>query len=196
MTSRPLVSGGSHHSHFYSSELYELSYPKGCGKLAMMSRPDSDRLAPEDNKQLDSALSDLQQRGYATLVSLVEPHEFNASELDDFAAAVHSNNLIWLHLPIRNSHVPDAQFEAKWQQIGPLLHRQLCVGSSIAFHCDNDFGRSGMSVARLLIEAGTCPGEALTSVLSHSPKATPSQNQATYLLKQSWNPLAQLTPES
>lgn len=177
----------------YPMRFHELAYPKGSGKVAMMSCPGRRSSESEDdNVSLGQDLATLERNGYATVISLVEAHEFTMLGVPKLSDAVNASNLIWIHLPIRDTHAPDELFEAKWRQIGPLLHRQLIAGSSIAFHCHNGLGRSSMATARLLIEAGAQPTHAIAKVLTCQPNAIESQHQESYLLKQHWNPIADL----
>ncbi|BFM05962.1 hypothetical protein R50071_11660 [Halioxenophilus aromaticivorans] len=164
-----------------------LQYPKGPGEIGFMACP-----GLTGNEPLNQELEALQCWGCATIVSLVEPHEFTMLGVPDFAQSVQSKNMIWLHLPIRDGHAPDMAFESKWRQVAPLLHRQLACGSSVVFHCHNGQGRSALACSRMLIEAGLTSGQAIHTVESTLATAFDSRHQERYLTNHAWGADAEL----
>ena len=166
------------------TKLNVINYPKGTGKIGFMSCPG---LATGQNSDLEQDLRALQRWGCATVASLVEGHEFTMLGVPNFTQAVQARNMIWLHLPVRDAQAPSDEFEDKWRQIGPLLHRQLINGSSVVFHCHNGQSRSAMACARLLIEAGLSGAQAVQTVGSKLSDGFDANLEA-YLLNQAWTP--------
>lgn len=173
---------------------HALEYPNGPGKIGVMACPGrgNPSISTSQPSSLQRDILSLELAGYATVVSLVEAHEFTMLGVPDFVQTIQNSNLIWLHLPVRDTHTPDEQFEQKWRQVGPLLHRQLIAGSSVAFHCHNGLGRSCMVAARLLIEAGVQPPAAVADILQCEPNGIENPCQESYLMAQTWNPIAKL----
>ncbi len=168
------------------SRAHIIHYPKGAGKVGFMACPGSHASQRSDAAQ---ELRALQKWGCATVISVVESHEFTMLGAPDLCQEVQQQNMIWLHLPIRDHQAPDSEFEAKWRQVGPLLHRQLISGSNLIFHCHNGQSRSALACGRLLIEAGLSSAQVLRIL---EPKLTAGfdSHQESYLRSQAWNPQA------
>jgi len=164
-----------------------LDYPKGQGKIGLTICPGkSSNTVGGRARELTQDLQALAAWGAVTIISLVETHEFTMLGVPDFKDQVKASNMIWLHFPIQDLQTPNEEFEAKWRQVGPLLHRQLMIGSSIILHCRNGYSRTGLVAARLLIEAGMTPTQAIHAVQDSQPKAIETYPQEHYLLSRSW----------
>jgi protein-tyrosine phosphatase len=72
--------------------------------------------------------------------------------------------LQWVHLPIPDVCPPDHRFEAEWAVAGPELRRIIRRGGSVLVHCRGGLGRAGTVAARLLVELGMEPAEAIAAV--------------------------------
>jgi ADP-ribosyl-[dinitrogen reductase] hydrolase len=70
----------------------------------------------------------------------------------------------WHHLPIEDVSVPDGDFEADWPEASDRLRSLLNSGANILIHCKGGLGRAGMVAARLLVEMGVQPAEAIRRV--------------------------------
>lgn len=122
--------------------------------------------------------------GAAILVTLMETDELVAAAvstqiLKDAAAA---HGLDWLHLPIKDFQAPDAAFESAWINQYPALRTALAGGKTIVAHCRGGRGRSGTFAARVLVNAGLPPLEAIAAVRTANPYAIETQVQEAYVL--------------
>ena len=122
--------------------------------------------------------------GATTLVSLMEEHElaeFGVSELGKVAEAA---GLEWHLLSIRDVDVPDERFERLWVYSGHVLRRKLKAGERIVLHCRGGLGRTGTIAARLAIESGSPPEDALRRVREARPNTVETPKQEAYVLRQ------------
>ncbi|MCS6778206.1 MAG: hypothetical protein NZ555_00695 [Geminicoccaceae bacterium] len=127
----------------------------------------------------------LAEAGVAILLSLV-PNEEAASVGLDLAAlgrACAARGVGWDQAPILDFAVPDAAFERRWHTLGPALRDELAKGRGVALHCRGGLGRSGTIAARLLIELGLDPAEAIARVRNSRPGAIETRAQEAYLRK-------------
>ena len=121
--------------------------------------------------------------GASTLVSLMEEHEFLEFGVQNLGGVAEDAGLEWHCLPIRDVNVPDERFERLWTYSGHMLRRKLALGERIVLHCRGGLGRTGTVAARLLIECGVAPEEALLRVRKARPRTVES-GQESYVLRQ------------
>jgi protein-tyrosine phosphatase len=107
--------------------------------------------------------------GATTLVTLLEESELLALGVNDLPRKAIALNLLWIHLPIRNLSIPDEKFDIQWAWAGPRLAQWLREGQRIVIHCKEGIGRAGLIAARLMIELGTLPGNAIKTVQKARP---------------------------
>lgn len=115
--------------------------------------------------------------GASAVVTLVEPAELLMLKVPHLGEAVNARGMVWHHLPIADYSVPDERFELLWQTQGRELRARLCHGDNILLHCKGGLGRAGMIAARLLVELGIAPEDAIHTVrrVRQGAIETPSQ---------------------
>ena len=86
-----------------------------------------------------------------------------------------------LKLPIRDVDVPDAGWEKDWQVKGPIIRAALRNGDRICVHCMGGLGRTGLFAARLLVEFGMSPDEAILAVRKARPGTIETTAQENYV---------------
>jgi ADP-ribosyl-[dinitrogen reductase] hydrolase len=126
--------------------------------------------------------------GAKRLVTLMEAHELHyigiePARLEREAAA---RGLAWMHLPIRNLSTPSAVWEKNWIAAGETLRQELASGGRFAMHCYAGLGRTGTVAARLLVEHGIAPHEAISMVRTIRPGSIETAGQEDYVLQQAW----------
>lgn len=128
-----------------------------------------------------SDLDALRAWGAAALVTLMEPQELHRFGFAALGARAEAMGLEWHHLAIRDMGAPDDLFEQRWTHTGPRLRRLLRDGKHIVLHCMAGLGRSGMIAARLLVELGGSPDNAIRSVRAARPGAIQSPAQEDHI---------------
>lgn len=112
-----------------------------------------------------------------TLVTLIEPHEFELLRIPTLGDEAKLRGLDWHHLPIRDVRVPSPAFEAVWPTQSEALRGKLAAGENIVVHCRGGLGRAGMIAARLLVESGIDPKAAIARVRAVRPGAIETSAQ-------------------
>ena len=95
------------------------------------------------------------------VVTLVEGHEFETLAIPSLGAEVGARGMEWIHAPIRDVSVPDAKFDAVWPTTSAHLRDILSKGGAFVVHCRGGIGRACMIAARLMVELGEEPEEAI-----------------------------------
>ena len=120
-------------------------------------------------RELERDIATIARWGARALVSLldeVELSRLHLRRLPDVAAAA---ELMWYHVPLSVGALPDAEFDRTWTPIGLRLHEILRNGGKVAIHCRDGRERAAMITARLLIEMGCKPVDAINRVRAARP---------------------------
>jgi protein tyrosine phosphatase (PTP) superfamily phosphohydrolase (DUF442 family) len=128
-------------------------------------------------RDLDTDLDAITAWGARLVLTLVEPAELKALQVPQLGAEVLRHGLDWCHLPIADYSVPTDDFEQHWQTHGQEIRTLLRSGTDVLVHCKGGLGRAGMIAARLLVELGMDPDQAIRDVRRARKGAieTPSQ---------------------
>jgi predicted protein tyrosine phosphatase len=140
---------------------------------------------PPDEQTHDYLVRDLaiiEAWGAEILVSLIEPSEYALAGVERLPELV-PIGIRHIQLPIADFSVPDAQWEELWLGASPNIRSVLMRGSKVCIHCMGGYGRTGMVAARLLIEFGVEPEEAIARVRSARPGAIEMPQQEAWVLK-------------
>ncbi|GAA3931146.1 hypothetical protein GCM10022277_29870 [Litoribacillus peritrichatus] len=139
-------------------------------------------------RDLKTDLQQIQHWGSNSLISLVESHEFELLGIPEFMETLQQSELNWFHLPIKDMSPPDHSFEKNWEQVSGPIFNQLKQGKDIVIHCRGGLGRTGLLAARILVEQGETPSEAIQQVRSARENAIETFAQEEYILSQAWLP--------
>jgi ADP-ribosyl-[dinitrogen reductase] hydrolase len=120
--------------------------------------------------------------GASALVTLIEDHEIADLKVHGIGEEVVRRHMDWLHLPIRDVSVPGPDFEQAWQAHGPGLRARLRDGFDVVVHCKGGLGRAGTIAARLLVELGMEPAQAMGEVRQVRSGAIETRAQEDYVL--------------
>lgn len=122
-------------------------------------------------RDLEADLDVVQAWGARRVLSLIEHAELNLLKVPNLGEAVRARGLEWRHLPIADFSTPTPAFEEAWGVEGQEIRELLRAGESVLVHCRGGLGRAGMIAARLLVELGLPPQEAITRVRRVRPGA-------------------------
>ena len=127
--------------------------------------------------------------GALAVVTLVVADELIALRVENMGAAVAARGMRWFHLPIPDVTAPGPRFEAAWADAGPVLRGMLRNGGDVFVHCKGGLGRAGTVAARLLVELGVDPEQAIADVRAARVGAIQVGAQEAYVRRQrSTNP--------
>jgi ADP-ribosyl-[dinitrogen reductase] hydrolase len=137
-------------------------------------------------RNLDADLDDIRNWGAQAVVTLIEEHEFDLLRVRDLPDGVTGRGMSWHHLPIRDVSTPNAMFEEQWETVGEELCRRLRGGERVLVHCRGGLGRAGTIAARLLVDLGMDPDEAIAAVRRVRPGAMEVPEQEAYVRNRAW----------
>lgn len=161
-------------------QIASISLPVGEGVLGITFCPGKCDLEAHDgpwSRDLPLDLGAIRAWGANALVTLLEAHEFDLLHVHRLGDMAEAASLEWHHLPIPDMGEPGWHFERRWIYSGPRLRRLLRRGGRVVVHCRAGLGRAGTIAARLLVELGMPPAEAISQVRKARPGAiqTPEQ---------------------
>lgn len=133
------------------------------------------------DRDLQLDLISIQRFGATSVVTLMEDFELVAYCVEGLGKAVKDAGMQWYHLPIIDGEIPQRSFEKLWIDVGRHLRDQLAEGQHILLHCRGGLGRTGTIAARLLVERGMPPADAIQAVRNARPDAIETPAQEAYV---------------
>lgn len=134
------------------------------------------------HRDLGVDLDAIRAWGASTVITLITQKEFSLLGVDSLGEEVMRRQMTWLHLPIVDVSIPDRKFEAQWATVANGLHKELHSGKNVLVHCRGGLGRAGTIAARLLVELGCSPADAISKVRAARPGAIETREQETYVM--------------
>lgn len=162
-----------------------VQHSKSSGRIGMTICPGKKGLGLYGGQWDRDLLVDLQQIeswGSNTLITLMESKEFDLLGIENFESTLIDSSFEWYHLPIKDMHAPDMAFEAQWGKCKEDLFSILAKGDDIVIHCRGGLGRTGLLAARMLVELGEAPADAIAKVRSARERSIETYAQEQYIL--------------
>jgi ADP-ribosyl-[dinitrogen reductase] hydrolase len=133
-------------------------------------------------RDLDIDLDAIRHWGAAAVVTLAEDHELSALKVSDLGQKVRERHMAWYHMPIEDAAIPSPEFEVHWAAVSDSFRARLRDGFNVLVHCKGGLGRAGTIAARLLVELGLSPRNAIGGVRQARPGAIETAEQEQYVL--------------
>lgn len=114
------------------------------------------------------------------VVSLVTDLELEAGDAEGLGADLAAQGIAWRHLPVMDFRAPCATTAALWPAVAAEASAVVAAGGGVLFHCYHGCGRSGMALARLMVECGESPHDAIARLRLAKPAAVETAAQAAW----------------
>ncbi len=115
-------------------------------------------------RDLETDVAAIDDWGAKLVLTLVEPAELTLLNVPQLGQSIQQRGMEWCHLPIADYSTPTTEFEQQWLSHGKQIRSLLRTGDDIVVHCKGGLGRAGMMAARILVELGVEPEDAIHSV--------------------------------
>ena len=159
----------------------------GCGGVIGLTfcpgKVQSDAMSGPWARDLQKDIQVIRNWGATALVNLLEVHEIRQLQVSGLGTMA-AESMKYFHLPIRDGDVPGPEFEQAWASAGAQLRQRLRGGEKILIHCKGGLGRTGLVAARLLVELGLDPEDAVRRVRRARPGSIETMAQEDYVRKQ------------
>lgn len=132
-------------------------------------------------RDLDADLAAVEAFGADVMISLVDASEFERLGQPAFARKVASGPVPWIHAPIADFGTPDDRTLAALLGAMPVLSDLLTGRGRLVVHCAAGLGRTGTLVAKLLVDLGVPPADAIRRVRAARPGAIETQAQESWV---------------
>ena len=150
------------------------------GRIGMCfcpGRPPCSPLGSNHKRDLAKDLGTIARWGASLVVTLMEERELFELGLNDLPAQLRSLGITWLLIPLPESGTPDPSFESRWATASSQLASVLEQRGRIVIHCTDGLQRTGLVAARLLVDLGCRPEDAINRVRAARPGAISSTEQ-------------------
>lgn len=171
-------------SHSDPLLIAEVSTPRGCGTIGVTFCPGKIDAKVGWRRDLDIDMDVIEAWGAVAVVTLIEDREFDLLDVPTLGPTVARRHMDWFHLPIRDVSTPSQEFDKAWVRIGAALRARLRDGARLVVHCRGGLGRAGTVAARMLIDLGVAPKDAIARVRAVRPGAIETLGQEAYVLRQ------------
>ncbi len=160
-----------------------IAVPGSVGCIGLVAGPGTriDSGGPVSRKYLQADMREIEQWGANGVVCLLEAHELKMHKVEELPGVVTGNGMWWKHLPIIDMDIPDQEFENNWAIEGERIRHALRIGERVIFHCYAGLGRTGMMAARILVEMGVEPEQAIRTVRLDNRRRIQTKGQADFV---------------
>ena len=160
---------------------------RGRGQIGMACCPGRGAtwvLPNGSERELERDVETLARWGAQALVTLLDDVELARLRLNRLPGVLTAAAIAWYRAPLAPDQAVTPEFESVWNKIGPVLRDILWQGGKVALHCRDGRDRTGMVAARLLVELGCHPLDAINRVRGARPGAIATDAQEKYVRNQ------------
>jgi len=159
-----------------------VNVPGYVGSMGLVSCPGVRvNISKGTKRNLLADLKEIDDWGANRVVCFLEPHEFQLLKVEELPASVRERNMKWMHLPIMDMQIPSQAFEDAWAVEGERIRHAIRIGERVIMHCYAGLGRTGMIAARILVEMGMDPEEAILTVRDDNRRRIQTKDQAAFV---------------
>ncbi len=162
---------------------------EGYGRIGITLCPgktDPDGMSGSWARDLDTDLDAIAHWGASAVLTLITGEELDHLSVHGLPRAVADRHMEWMHAPIPDGCPPGRDFEDAWVVAGEAMRDRLRLGFDVLIHCKGGLGRAGTVAARLLVELGAPPDEAIRRVRdARSPDAIETAEQEAHVAQRS-----------
>lgn len=169
-----------------ANQIFTLEVPGRSGVIGMAPCPGIRLESPRRGnlqRNLKRDFAAMHEWGATGIVTLNEADELEGFGLGNLGNQVVEAGFWWRHLPIMDMNVPVPPFEDNWSIEGQQIIASLAAGERVILHCLAGLGRTGMIAARLLVDMGMAPEQAIVEVRRQRPRAIQTTEQEDYVKK-------------
>lgn len=166
-----------------ANQIDSIPVPGSVGCMGLVGCPGTriDKPPSGNRRLLQTDLDEIVNWGANGVLCLVEPHELTLNKVEGLPAAVQNAGMWWQHLPIIDMDIPNQEFENVWAVEGERIRHALRIGERVAIHCYAGLGRTGMIAARILVEFGVEPEQAIRRVRRENRRRIQNRAQANFV---------------
>ncbi|HBR96724.1 MAG TPA: protein tyrosine phosphatase [Gammaproteobacteria bacterium] len=158
--------------------------PLFAGRIGLVACPGVRIKGGQSQKVARNLKADVQEIvdwGASGVVTLVEEHELSIAGVSDLPERLDAAGLWWRHLPMMDMYIPEEDFEQTWEHEGARIRSLLENGDGVILHCYAGLGRTGLLAAKILVEFGMVPEEAITLVRESNKRRIQTREQSAYI---------------
>lgn len=161
----------------------------GLGMSLCPGKKDPDAMTGPCERDLREDLTVIREWGAGTIITLLEDWELAYLGVKNLGRAAIEFGMSWRRWPVIDGsalRIKNCESYRLWNSECDELLDILNKGGKIFIHCRGGLGRAGTLAARLLIQKGLSPEEAIEQVRAARPGAIESWEQEEYLLERQW----------
>jgi ADP-ribosyl-[dinitrogen reductase] hydrolase len=143
-------------------------------------------LASEAARLLQRDVATIVRWSAQAVVTLLDDLELARLRVKALPSLLAPHGIAWYQVPLHPSHAPDPPFESLWRTVGPQLTAVLWRGGRVLIHCIDGKARAGLAAARLLVESGCTPQDAINRVRAARQGALEDPAQEEHVRRQSF----------
>lgn len=157
--------------------------PGSVGCMGLVACPGTriDRVPTGNKRMLQADIQEISNWGANGVLCLIEQHELTMNKIEGLPAAIQEAGMWWKHLPIIDMDIPNQEFENAWAVEGERIRHALRIGERVAIHCCAGLGRTGMIAARILVEFGVEPEQAIRRVRRENRRRIQTKAQSNFV---------------
>ena len=169
-----------------------INSPVGYPNLGLSLCPgkiDPGAMTGPTRRDLGADLAVVKNWGATLAVSLLEDFELELLGVKDLGKAITESGMEWRHWPVIDGSalvLRENHKNNQWDEQIREFAARLDNGEKIFIHCRGGLGRTGTLAARILIEMGESPQDAINLVRQARPGAIETPEQEKYLLDREW----------